>query len=118
MKILEDRARFSYLHDLEGLDLASVLDVRSSAKIDQGSATVDGALFSGDQLFDVVQLVLAVREHLPEVLFRDFQSVKALFLLEDPRGLVVQRLPVTLLNDTAVYQVRLVGKNATVVYAD
>lgn len=95
----------SYLHDLEGLDLAGVLNVRASAEIDQGTATVDGALLSGDQLLNVVQLVFAVREHLPEVLFRDLQSVKALLLLEDFGGLVVQRLPVSFLDDTAVDEV-------------
>ena len=91
-----------YLHDLEGLDLTGVLDVRSSAKVDQGTATVDRTLLPSDQLVDVVQLVLAVRKHLPEVLLGDLQSVKALLLLEYPRCPAIERRPVGLSNHTPV----------------
>jgi hypothetical protein len=92
----------AYLHDLEGLDLASVLNMRASAEIDKGSATVDGAAFTGDELINVVQLIFAVSEHLLEVLLGDLQSVEALFLLEDARGLVVERFPITLANNPSV----------------
>ena len=63
----------AYLHDLESLDLASVLNVRASAEIDKGSATVDGAAFTSDELINVVQLIFAVSEHLLEVLLGHLQ---------------------------------------------
>jgi len=45
-----------------------VLDVRTTAKIDQGTVTVHSALLASNQLVDVVQFVLAVPEHLLQVL--------------------------------------------------
>jgi hypothetical protein len=52
------------LHDLEGLNLASALNVRTPAKIDQSTASVDSALLTSHKLVNVVQLVLAVGKHL------------------------------------------------------
>jgi hypothetical protein len=51
----------TYPKDSKGLDVSGVGHVRSSAKIDQGTATVDGAECAiGDTLVDEVLLVLAV----------------------------------------------------------
>lgn len=94
----------TYLHDLESLDLASALDVGTPAQIDKSTAPVDGALFAGHQLVNVVKLVLAVCEHLLEVLLGDLQPVEALLLLEDTRGFVVQGRPISLPDDTTVSQ--------------
>lgn len=74
---------YAYLHDLESLNLASVLDVRASAEINKGTATVDSAAFAGNELVNIVQLVFAVCEHLLEVLLGDLQTVEALLLFED-----------------------------------
>ena len=71
------------------------------AQIDQGTTPVDSALLSSHQLIDVVQLVLAVREHLLEVFFRNLQSVEALLFLEDAGGFAVQRRPIGFPDDTA-----------------
>lgn len=86
----------TYLHDLEGLDLASVLNVRASAEIDEGTATVDGAALAGDKLVNIVQLVFTVCEHLLEVLLRNLQSVEALLFLEDTCRLSIKCLPISL----------------------
>lgn len=92
----------TYLHDLEGLDFAGVLNVRASAEIDKGTATVDGATLAGDKLINIVQLVFAVCEHLLEVLFGNIQTVEALLLLEDTCSLSVKCLPVRLLDNLSV----------------
>lgn len=92
----------AYLHDLEGLDLASVLNMRASAEIDKGTVTIDGAAFAGDELVNIVQLVFAVCEHLFEVLLGNLQSVEALLLLEDTGRLGVKRLPVSLTDNTSI----------------
>lgn len=73
----------AHLHDLERLYLSGVLDVGTSAQIDQGTAAVDSTALSSHELVDVVKLVLAVGEHLLEVLLGNLQSVEALLLLED-----------------------------------
>ena len=93
----------AYLHDLEGLDLASVLNMRASAEIDKGTVTIDGAAFAGDELINVVQLVFAVCEHLFEVLLGNFQSVEALLLLEATRRSDVKRFPVGLTDNPSVF---------------
>ena len=94
----------THLHDLEGLDFAGVLDVRATAQVNQGTATVDGTLLPGNQLVNVVKLVLAVREHLLEVLFRDLQPIEALLLLEDPGSPAIEGSPVGLAHDTSIAQ--------------
>jgi hypothetical protein len=100
----------AYLHNLEGLDLASVLDMRASAEIDKGSATVDGAALASDELVNVVQLIFAVCEHLLEVLLGDLQSVEALLLFKDARRLGVERLPVSLTDNTSKSSKINIGK--------
>jgi hypothetical protein len=92
----------SYLHNLEGLDLSSVLDVRASAKVDQGTASINGTLFSGDKLVNVVQFIFAVGKHFLEVFLRDLQSVEALLFLEDPRRSAIQCRPVILSYNKAI----------------
>ena len=92
----------THLHDLEGLDLAGALDMGTSAQIDQGTTPVDSALLSGDELVNVVQLVLAVREHLLEVLLRNLQSIETLLLLEDAVGVAVQQRPIGFSDDAAI----------------
>lgn len=73
----------------------------ASAQIDQGTAAVDSAALSSHKLVNVVKLVLAVGEHLLKILLGNLQSVEALLLLEDARGLGVKRLPVSLSDDTS-----------------
>jgi hypothetical protein len=92
----------SYLHNLEGLDFSRVLDVRTSAKVDQGTASINRTLFSGHKLVNVVQFIFAVGEHFLEVFFRDLQTVEALLFLEDPRRSAIQGRPVTLSYNTAI----------------
>jgi hypothetical protein len=92
----------SYLHDLEGLDFTSVLDVRSPTEIDQGTTAVNRALLTRHQLIDIMKLIFAVGEHLLEVLLRDFEAIEALLFLEDTRGLAVQGRPIGFTNDAAV----------------
>ena len=71
------------------------------AEINQGTTSVNGTLLPSDKFVDVVQLVLAVRKHLPEILLGDFQSVETLLLFENLVGPVVEGLPVGLFYDTA-----------------
>ena len=73
----------SYLHDLEGLDFAGALNMRTPTEIDECTTTVHRTLFSSHQLVNIVQLILAVREHLSKILFCDLQSIEALLFLED-----------------------------------
>ena len=65
----------------------------SSAEIDQGTATVDGAFGAvGHALVDEVLLVLAVLEHFLELVLGHFQALKWLFLLDDGIGQRLQSL--------------------------
>ena len=105
-------SQVAYLHDLEGLDLASVLDVRSSAKVNQGTASVHGALFARNELIDVVQLVFAVRKHFAEILLGNFQAIEALLVLEDPLDFLLKRRPVRL-NDNAAVLTKISHSNLT-----
>jgi hypothetical protein len=91
----------THLHNPESLDLASILDMRASAKIDQSAASVYGALLPFHKMIDVVQFVLAVREHLLEIVLGDFQPVEALFLLENLNGLLIQWCPICLLHNAS-----------------
>ena len=92
-----------YLHNIKGLDLASVLDVRTPTQVNQTTTPVYGTLFSSNQLFNVVQLIFAVGEHLPEVLLCDLQPIKALFLLQDRFRFVLERRPIASGDDTAIF---------------
>lgn len=81
-----------------------VLDMRSPAQIYQSTAAIDGTLLSSHKLVNIMQLVLAVRKHLLEVLLGDLQSIEALLLLENARGPVLKRRPVGGMQDTTVGQ--------------
>ncbi len=75
--------------------------MRAPAEIDKRTASVNSALLSSHKLVNIVQLVLAVRKHLLEVLLGNLQSVETLLLLENLRCSVVKDLPICLFNDTA-----------------
>jgi hypothetical protein len=87
------------------------LNVRATAEIDEGTATVDGAALASHELVNVVQLVFAVGKHLLEVLFGDLQSIEALLLLEDARRPGVKRFPVGLSNNASMCI--SIGKSST-----
>jgi hypothetical protein len=90
----------SYLEDGERLDVSGVRDVRTSAKIDERAASVDGAGGAvRDALVDEVLLVFAVFEHLEELFLGHLQTLKGLLLLDDGAGQRLQRLLVLLLNN-------------------
>lgn len=74
--------------------------MRAPAQVDQGTAPVHGTPLARHQLINVVQLIFAVREHLPEVFFTDLQSIEALLFLEDSLRFLLKRRPVGL-NDNA-----------------
>lgn len=76
--------------------------MRSPAQINQSTAAIHGTLLPSYKLVDIVQLVLAVRKHLLEVLLGDLQSVEALLLLEDARSPVLKYRPVGREHDTSV----------------
>jgi len=58
--------------------------VRTSAKIDKGSASVDSALGTvGHSLVDEILLVLAVLEHLEELILGHLKTLERLLLLDD-----------------------------------
>lgn len=76
--------------------------MRTSAKIDERTASIDctcGAV--GNTLVDEVLLVFAVVEHLKELIFGHFQTLKGLLLLDDRGSQRLQGLLVFLLNDLA-----------------
>lgn len=75
--------------------------MRAPAEIDKRTASVNSALLSSHKLVNIVQLVLAVRKHLLEVLLGNLQSVETLLLLENLRCPVVKDLPICLFNDAA-----------------
>lgn len=59
-------------------------NVRTSAEIDEGTATVNGTLGAiGNSLVDKVLLVLAVLEHLEELLLGHLETLKRLLLLDN-----------------------------------
>jgi hypothetical protein len=74
----------------------------ASAKVDQGTASINRTLFSCDKLINVVQFVFAVGKHFLEVFLRDLQSIEALLFLEDPRRPAIQGRPVTLSYNTTI----------------
>jgi hypothetical protein len=85
---------YTNLHDLERLDLASILNVRPTAQINESAATVNRALLPLHKVIDVVELIFAIRKHLLEVLLAHFQPVKALSLLKDLSRFLIQRWPI------------------------
>lgn len=89
------------LHNLHGLDLPGVLDVRTSAQINERTAAVDRTVLSLDQVVDVVQLILAVVEHLLQILFRNLQTIEGLLLFEDFGRLGIERWPICLSDNTS-----------------
>jgi hypothetical protein len=56
LRLVAEEVGRGVLHDFEGLDLAGVLNVRATAKINQIAVAVNGAILAHDQFFDVVQL--------------------------------------------------------------
>jgi len=83
----------THSEDGEGLDVASGGDVRSSAQIDEGTASVDGALGAiRHSLVNEILLVLAVLEHLEELLLGHLKTLKGLLLLDDIGREGVKRL--------------------------
>lgn len=101
----------AYLHDLECLYLSCVLNMGTPTEINKCTTAVDSAAFTSHELVDVVQFVFAVTEHLLEVLFGDFQSVKALLLLKDLQGLGLKLLPVLLMDDGSNFRSISIGEN-------
>jgi len=93
----------SYLHDVESLDSTSVRNVRTSAQIDQGTATVDGGAGAiGNLVLDNVLLVLVVAEHLEQILLLQGETLESLLLLDGLLGDLLQGLPVRLQNRLGV----------------
>ena len=84
--------------------------MRAPAKIDKRTTAIYSALLAGNQLINIVQLVLAVREHFLQVLFRNLQPVKALFVLENSIGLAIDGRPIGFPNNTSA--VALAHRNA------
>jgi hypothetical protein len=88
--------------------------MRSTAQINQGTAAIHGTLLPSHKLVNIVQLVLAVRKHLLEVLLGDLQSVEALLLLENARGLGLKCRPIRGDHDTTVENCRLVNSQQSI----
>lgn len=59
--------------------------MRTTAKINKRATAINCAILPVDEVIDVMQLVLAVREHLLEIVLGDFESLKRLLLLTDAR---------------------------------
>lgn len=92
----------TYLEDGERLDISGSRNVRTSAQIDKRTASVDSAQGTvRNSLVDEMLLVLAVVEHLEELILGHFQTLKGLLLLDDGIGQRLQSLLVLLLNDLA-----------------
>lgn len=85
--------------------------MRSPAQIDQSTAAIDGTLVPSHKLVDIVQLVLAVRKHLLEVLLGDLQPVETLLLLVYARGSGLKCRPVGGEDDTSVDHSELVPRH-------
>jgi hypothetical protein len=98
-----DRPENTYPEDGKGLDVAGGRNVRSSAQINQGSTAVDSALGAiGDSLVDEILLVLAVLEHLEELILGHLETLKGLLLLDDAVGELLQSLLVLVGNHLPV----------------
>lgn len=90
----------TYLEDGERLDISGSRNVRTSAQIDKRTASVDSAQSTvRNSLVDEMLLVLAVVEHLEELILGHFQTLKGLLLLDNGVGQTFQSLLVLLLND-------------------
>ena len=77
--------------------------MRSTAQINQGSTAVDSALCAiGDSLVDEILLVLAVLEHLEELILGHLEALKRLLLLDDAVGELLQSLLVLVGNHLPV----------------
>lgn len=95
----------TYLEDGEGFNVSGGRNMRTSAQIDERTASVDGAQSAvRNSLVDEILLVLAVVEHLKELILGHFQTLKGLLLLDNGVGQRFQGLLVVLLNDLAKQQ--------------
>lgn len=74
----------TYSEDGKGLDVTGGRDVRSSAQIDKGAASVNSTLGAiRDSLLNEILLVLAVLEHLEELILGHLQTLERLLLLDN-----------------------------------
>lgn len=70
-------------------------------QINEGTATIHCTFFPRHQLINIVQLILAVREHLFKIFLRNFQSIEALLFLKNAGCFAVKGRPIRFLNDTS-----------------
>jgi hypothetical protein len=90
----------TYPENGKGLDVTSGGDVRSSAQIDQGTASVHSTLGAvGNSLLNEILLVLAVLEHLKELVLGHFQTLKRLLLLDNVVGELLKGLLILISDD-------------------
>ena len=96
-----DTGQGTHLHDLKSLYSAGIWDMRSTAKINERSTSIDGGAGPVWNFFvDEVQLVLAVTKHLLQVGFGHLEALKRLFFLDGFTGNDLQLLPIGLLHDS------------------
>lgn len=90
----------TYPENGKGLDVASGGDVRSSAQIDQGTTSVHSTLGAiGNTLLNEILLVLAVLEHLKELVLGHFQTLERLLLFDNVVGELLQCLLIIIGDD-------------------
>jgi hypothetical protein len=90
----------AYPENGKGLDVASGGDVRSSAQIDQGTASVHSTLGAiGNTLLNEILLVLAVLEHLKELVLGHFQTLERLLLFDNVVGELLEGLLILISDD-------------------
>lgn len=97
----EDRISLvTYPENGKGLDVTGGGDVRSSAQIDKGAASVDSALGAiRDSLLNKILLVFAVLEHLEELILGHLQTLERLLLLDNAVGELLESLLVLVSNN-------------------
>jgi len=87
VKVRSSDETASYPQDGKGLDVARMRHVRPSAQVDEGTTSVHRALGAvGHALVDEVLLVLAVSEHLEELVLGHLEADERLLLLDDGGG--------------------------------
>lgn len=80
-----------------------MLHMRSPAKVDEGTASVDGtAAAVGDALLNEVKLVRAVLKHLDEICFGHHETLEWLLCLYDGLGELLQGRLLSILNTTSL----------------
>jgi hypothetical protein len=101
----EDRISLvTYPENGKGLDVTGGRDVRSSAQIDKGTASVDSTLGAiRDSLLNEILLVLAVLEHLKELILGHLQTLERLLLLDNAVGELLESLLVLFSNNLPTY---------------